>query len=237
MDDDARTIVGRLFDDSAAIYDRTRRQLVPCFDAFYGAALELLPFPRDAALRVLDLGAGTGVLAQHVARAFPQAHLTLVDVAEQMLAVARERFASEPERFTYVVADFATLELPHGHDVVMSALAIHHLEDADKRRLFARIYDTLVPGGAFVNAEQVLGETPEVEAAQHRSWLARARAAGVPDADLAAALERMTADRMATLGDQLAWLAGAGFADVGCAFRDGRFAVYGARRPLTRAPR
>jgi len=221
--------VGRLFDDSAAIYDRTRRQLIPCFDAFYGAAVDMLPFPRGAELAVLDLGAGTGVLAQHVARAFPRARFTLVDVAEQMLAVARLRFAGDA-RFSFVAADFATLDLPPGRDVVMSALAIHHLEDADKRALFARIHAALRPGGVFVNAEQVLGATPDVEQRYHASWLSRARAAGVPEADLAAALERMTADRMAPLGEQLGWLREAGFREVRSPFVDERFAVYGAFR-------
>jgi len=222
---------GRLFDGAAAIYDRTRRQLVPCFDAFYAAAVALLPFAREAPLAVLDLGAGTGVLAAHVAAAFPNATFTLVDAAERMLAVARERFAGEPEgRFAYVLADLERFPLPPRRDAVISALAIHHLDDAGKRDLLGRVHAALVPGGAFVNAEQVCGETPAAEEAYHRSWLARVRAAGVPEADLAAALDRMTADRTAPLAAQLAWLRAAGFAAVRCAFEDERFAVYGGVR-------
>jgi tRNA (cmo5U34)-methyltransferase len=48
------------FDEAAAGYDRSRRQLVPGLDGFYGAALESVPFGPDAEIRVLDLGAGTG---------------------------------------------------------------------------------------------------------------------------------------------------------------------------------
>jgi hypothetical protein len=44
-------------------------------------------------------------------------------------------------------------------------------------------------------------------------------------------LERMTADRLATLDEQLGWLRDAGFEDVRCAFESGRFAVYAGRRP------
>jgi len=218
---------GPLFDRSAAVYDRTRRQLVPCFDGFYGVVPDLIARPRDAELTVLDLGAGTGLMAQQPAHAFPRARFLLVDVAERMLDVARERFAGEPDgRFRYATGDLVSFPLPSRQDVVLSALAIHHLDDAGKRDLFARVHAALVPGGVFVNAEQVLGESEAIERAQHASWLARVRANGVPEADLTAALERMTADRMATLGDQLAWLADAGFRDVRCAFRDERFAVY-----------
>lgn len=49
-----------LFDGAAAGYDRARRQLVPPFDDFYGTVVESIPYEREAAIRVLDLGAGTG---------------------------------------------------------------------------------------------------------------------------------------------------------------------------------
>ena len=66
---------------TAREYDRARRQLVPCFDDFYRTAVELLPFPRQQAITVLDLGAGTGLLAGFIANAFPAARLTLLDIA------------------------------------------------------------------------------------------------------------------------------------------------------------
>jgi tRNA (cmo5U34)-methyltransferase len=222
---------GPLFDESARVYDRTRRQLVWCLDAFYDAVVRQIARPRDAALAVLDLGAGTGLLAEHVARAYPRARFTLIDVAARMLEIARARFAGEPAgRFRFVVADLAEIALPPAHDVVVSALAIHHLDDAGKRALFARVYDALPPGGAFVNAEQVLGDTPAIEQQYQCSWLARARSSGAPAADVDAAIDRMRADRTVTLDAQLGWLRAAGFRDVACTFRDERFAVYGGRR-------
>ena len=38
------------FDEAAQSYDRARRQLVPCFDDFYGTVLDLISFERDAAI-------------------------------------------------------------------------------------------------------------------------------------------------------------------------------------------
>ena len=221
--------VGSSFDATASTYDRSRRQLIPSFDDFYRAAVELAPFGRHDAIDVLDLGAGTGLMAAFFAETFPSARLTLVDVAGEMLDLARERFASDPARFTYAVMDYASSDLPSAFDVVVSCLSIHHLEDDAKMALFRRVRAALRPGGVFINADQVLGATPAVEERNHAAWLAAVRRLGVSDEDLAAAQERQKHDRPSTLVDQLHWLEEAGFADVDCAYKSGMFAVYGGR--------
>jgi tRNA (cmo5U34)-methyltransferase len=214
------------FDAHASDYDALRRRLVPCFDAFYGAAVRALD--TVPAKRVLDLGAGTGALSLRIAEAFPRAELVLVDGAPAMLERAS---AALGERATTVVADLRD-PLPDGpFCAVVSALAIHHLDDDDKRDLIARAHDALAPGGVFINADQVLGPTPALDGRQ-LEWHRRASAAlGASADEWEAALERMAHDRCATVEDQLAWLREAGFADVDCTFRDGRFAVLSGTRP------
>jgi tRNA (cmo5U34)-methyltransferase len=218
------------FDEAAAGYDRARRQLVPDLDGFYGAALQSVPFGRDARIRVLDLGAGTGLLSSMVAERFPRSRVTLVDLSVEMLRVARRRFVGEPGRFEFRNMDYARKPLPLGYDLVVSALSIHHLTNGDKKELFERIHDALADGGYFVNADQVQGETPEEETSYREWWLRRVREAGVSEGDLDAALSRMRADRNATLRAQLGWLVEAGFGVVRCAYKDHRFAVYGGRK-------
>jgi tRNA (cmo5U34)-methyltransferase len=210
------------FEAHAEGYDAERRRLLPCFDAFYAAAVEAVGLSGRPPGRVLDLGAGTGLLAAFVAEAFPAAEVTLLDGAAAMLAQARERL---DERAAYVVGDLAD-PLPIGPwDAIVSALAIHHLDDPGKRNLFARVRAALAPGGVFVNAEQVAGESAWLDAVYVRRHEDAARALGATDAEWAAAAERMGHDVCATVEDQLAWLRSAGFADAGCLWRDGRFAV------------
>jgi tRNA (cmo5U34)-methyltransferase len=162
-----------------------------------------------------------------VARAHPEAELVLLDGAGEMLAQARERLG---DRASYVNADLGG-PLPEGPwDAVVSALAIHHLDAAGKRDLFGRVHDALAPGGMFVNAEQVLGPTPELDAVYRERHREQALALGVRAAEWEATLERMSHDRCDTVSDQLAWLAEAGFTDVDSPWRSGRFAVFAARR-------
>ena len=158
-----RAGAGAVFDGAAAGYDRARRQLVPPFDGFYEAAVGAIPYRREDEIWVVDLGAGTGLLSAMVARAFPRARITLADVSPEMLGVARQRFVDEPARFELRVMDYAEEPLSGEYDTVISALSIHHLDADEKRELFRKVYGVLCEGGVFVNADQVLGETPETE--------------------------------------------------------------------------
>lgn len=224
------TTVADYFNQGAQRYDQARRQLLPCFDDLYGVALALLPADRGQTLRVLDIGAGTGLLAALVATAYPQAHLTLIDLAADMLDKARERMQPFAERCTIQVRDMRELAFTQPFDLVVSALAIHHLADQDKQALFRQIYQLLAPGGRFVHIEQVLGPTPTIEAIYEHAWLQAVQAKGVSPADLTAAQERMKQDKAVPLQTQLRWLAESGFQQVHCWYQWYRFVVYSGDR-------
>ena len=217
------------FSRFAASYDAMRRRLIPCYDAFYGTVLVLIADARpSAALRILDLGAGTGLLSAMLRERFPAARLHLMDASAAMLEQARRRFAGDPA-VSFAVADMEAADLGGPWDAVASALAIHHLDDAAKQALFRRIRRALLPGGIFVNAEQVLGPAPQVEERYARIWHDEIRGLGAPEDEIARAAERMAHDRCAPVEDQLRWLREAGFTDVDCSFKAWRFAVLSGR--------
>jgi tRNA (cmo5U34)-methyltransferase len=221
--------VKTVFDEGAHTYDRARRQLVPCFDDFYTTALALIPHQPQATFRVLDLGAGTGMLSSLIAKKFPQAKITLLDISQEMLGKARERFAGMEERLEFFAGDYAN-GFAGQFEVVISALSIHHLPDTDKIALFKNIHEALPDGGIFINADQILGPTPDIEQVYQETWLRQARDLGVSEADLNAALERMQADKMAPLSSQLEWLQQAGFSSVHCWYQNHRFAVFSGQK-------
>lgn len=109
-------------------YDKNRKKFIPCFYDFYIGTTSLIAHNIATPKTVLDLGAGTGLLSQFWIQHYPTADFILVDIADEMLDVARKRF-SGMENVTYQVLNY-TNELPCGKfDVVASALSIHHLED------------------------------------------------------------------------------------------------------------
>jgi tRNA (cmo5U34)-methyltransferase len=139
--------------------------------------------------------------------------------------------ASPREKVQFVSADFTTAAPSKSYDAVVSALAIHHLPDSGKRRLFVDIFKYLTPGGVFINADQVAGETAAIDQRARQLWIKRARELKIGERDLDAALERMKQDLPATVGQQLAWLRESGFVEVACTYRNLIFAVLSGMKP------
>ena len=215
---------------NAAEYDVSRRRLIPCYNLFYGTAAELaLRTVKEKNPSILDIGAGTGLLSEHVLQNFPNAVLTLLDESSEMLSKAQIRLEHYKPR---VVVQAMTDLLPSGKfHAVISSLAIHHLADEDKKELFKRIFDILEPGGVFINGEQILGATPWEQALFEDTHLDGARALGSNEAEIQAAIERMTYDKCSPLQEQISWLKDIGFENADSFFHWFRFAVYAGWKP------
>ncbi len=159
--------------------------------------------PRDAR-RVLDLGTGDGRLLALLQVDRPGMRGVGLDFSELMLEAAGRRFAGD-ERIELVSHDLvAPLPATLGRfDVVVSSMAIHHLEHERKRELYGEVFDLLEPGGVFANFEHVASAT-------HRLHLMFFAAIDEP-------LEHEDpSDRLLDIETQLGWLREHGFDDVDC---------------------
>lgn len=216
------------FEAHAPEYNALRRKFIPPFDRFYGAAVEALSFGGNEPRRVLDIGAGTGLLSSRIADRHPEARFVLQDGSQAMLEQAHDLLGDRIEQI--VVSDFVDPLPPGPFDAVVSSLAIHHAPDDVKRDVFRRAHDELAPGGMFVNAEQVAGPTPMLEN-EFRAWhAAEATRLGATAEEWADALERFKHDIRASVHDQMKWLTQVGFSDVECLMQDHCFAVLIGRR-------
>lgn len=108
----------------------------------------------EGTLRVLDLGAGTGLELFALFDRFPQARVNVVDVSEEMLKALRRRpFA---DRLEITCGDFFDVDFGGGYDAVISSAALHHFAEEEKAWLYAKIYACLRPGGMFINSDGVV---------------------------------------------------------------------------------
>lgn len=96
---------------------------------------------------VLEIGGGSGAMAEGVARSYPGVRLTVTDLDESMVRSASERLAPYP-RVSAEAADGTALPHPDASfDVVTSYLMLHHV--VDWRPAVAEAARVLRPGGLF----------------------------------------------------------------------------------------
>jgi trans-aconitate methyltransferase len=118
--------------------------------------LAVAAIPPDAAISVLDVGGGYGVVTEEVLRACPQARVTLQDYSQPMIEEAQQRLAPHAARVSYVECDLRdpswTERVGGPFDLAVSAIAIHNLGElaaiADCYRGIAQI---LKPGALFLD--------------------------------------------------------------------------------------
>lgn len=224
-----RMDISEQFNRISAEYDSKRRMFIPCFDAFYQETTAFLASCMKAPGTVIDLGAGTGLLASYWHRHFPDSRYILTDVAEGMLAVARKRFAGCGNVF-FETANYAERLPAEGFDAAISALSIHHLEDQDKIRLFRNIHDRLPVGGVFVNYDQFRASGNLMDSWYSRHWEHGLHSGGLSENDLELWRERQKLDRECSVMDEIRMLKDSGFSSAECVFCQRKFAVIAAVR-------
>ena len=212
------------FNRIAEEYDVNRRKFIPCFDDFYKHTTAFLASNLREPEEIVDLGAGTGLLSCFWYAHFPRASYLLVDIAEDMLSVARKRF-SGAENVSYQVSDY-TERLPGNRfDTVISALSVHHLENTQKEALFSRLYSALPKGGLFVNYDQFCAGEPLLNEWYDRFWEGQLYRSGLSEKDLALWQGRRALDRECAVEQETQMLKESGFSLVKCVYTYQKFSV------------
>ncbi|MEJ2604931.1 MAG: methyltransferase domain-containing protein [Gammaproteobacteria bacterium] len=117
-----------------------------------GRLLQRLPW--DTSMRVMDFGAGTGLIAASVAPRV--ARIVAVDTSPSML----QALAAKPELQGKVETrchDILESPLDERFDAIISAMALHHVEDTQAAA--SRFAEHLKPGGRLALAEHHVEDT------------------------------------------------------------------------------
>lgn len=221
--------IRQAFDEAASTYDAQRKYVIPGMEELYEAAVWAAQVDCEDP-EVLDIGAGTGLLSALILERYPAALITLLDISDAMLNKARARF-SGCRNVVFITGDYSHADLGGTYDLICSALSIHHLAREDKVRLFRRIYAALNPGGIFVNADQVLGESPRIQQQYVGYWDRFVEAGPLPREEAVEIRRRRdTLDQNEYLDVQLGWLRNCGFTELDIAYKNRMFVVYSGRK-------
>ncbi|MDZ8031409.1 MULTISPECIES: class I SAM-dependent methyltransferase [unclassified Nostoc] len=229
---------GEVFANTAD-FDTGIRQLLPRYDEMLEVITRCL---TSTSRRILELGSGTGELSLKILNRFPDSQIIALDYSPRMLQFAQDKItaAGYQQRWTGIQADFGdwannpeNLDIGSEFDACVSSLAIHHLQDEMKLKLFERIAASLTQDGCFWNADPTLPESPalaEVYKAAREEW---AIEQGINLTEIRA--KRATSssqgyssqDQLASLDAHLQMLSKAGFKAVAVPWKYYGLAVFG----------
>lgn len=224
----------QLYRDIADVAVPGRRELMATLVA-------AVPFATDEPVKVLELGAGDGRLAEALLTVFPRATLTALDGSESMRRAATARLALFGDRARVAAFDVAALDWwdrMFGVDLIVSSLCLHHLNDAKKQYLYKAAAERLSARGALLIADLIDPQHPALHRLAADQWDAQAK----EQADRLASpalFQRFvdarwnhfrfpdTDDQPSALFHHLVWLRHAGFSSVDCCWLNAGHAVFG----------
>jgi len=204
--------------------------------------VDLFPWQWDEPIRVLDLGAGYGAVADAILHRYYQATVVCVDGSEAMLHHARPRLAKHGAQVQLFLRDLSDPGWCEGlagpFHAAVSAIALHHLTDERKAQLCREVFDLLLAGVLFLN-DDVVEPPPFFQ--EHFSGLADRAIQEQEKANtgILRSIEEIRAERaarmqpagqrshIAPLSAQLDWWRAAGFTSVDCYWKFLTLAIFG----------
>ena len=224
--------VKKHFEEEAKEFDQIILRLIPFYPEMIDALITAIPFDKSSRISVIDLGCGTGTISRCIKETFPQARISCLDLAENMIEMTKLKLAKFSDT-RFQVGDFTDYKFDDTYDVVVSSLALHHLvTDEDKIDFYRKIHKSLSPNGVFFNADVILGSSEYLQKVYIEKWRDfMKRHVAEEEINNKWLPQYQEEDRPAKLMDQIAWLTNLGFGEVDVIWKYYNFAVYGGRKP------
>lgn len=149
-------------------YDRTIATLIPHYSELLDAAADAVDIIARLTPAVVDLGTGSGTLAQRILKVRPKARLIGIDADQTMLDAATRRLGG---RIQTIEENFEQIRIPRC-DVVSASFSLHHIPTGRRKgALYKRCFASLRPGGMVVSADCYLADSAKVRQRNRQAWL------------------------------------------------------------------
>lgn len=151
-------------------YDSEIRKLIPLYDELIPEVARALAHAARPVKRIVDLGVGTGALAQACMTELPGSRVWGIDSDAAMMMVARARLGRQMARVTLVEGTFLEVAIP-ACDAIVASYALHHIRTFRlKQEFYARCFAALAPGGILVNGDCAPASTSQGFAQDLEVW-------------------------------------------------------------------
>lgn len=216
------------FETEAFEFDSQIVRIIPYYDQMITALIDSVQFDTSESIRIIDLGCGTGTVAKRLGDKFPNSTIVCLDIASKMIDIAKYKLNNR-KNTEFIVGDFSTIDFKEPFDVVVSSLALHHIQaDDEKKEFYTKIYNILTKSGQFLNADVVLASTDYQQKINMNRWIDYMNKS-VPMEEIQQRWipAHKTEDRPSKLIDQLKWMDEIGFKTVDVIWKYYNFSVYG----------
>lgn len=158
-------IDGYLSADSAKVYDH---QVEILFTGTAQAMRRLVLQPLSIYLKdfsgkakILELGCGTGELAQTLAGSFPEHDLTISDLSAPYLKLATQKLSKLSVNIVQAAAEDLLFK-DNSFDALTCVFLFHELPTEVRKKVLAEVLRVLKPGGIFIAVDSIQnGDVPE----------------------------------------------------------------------------
>jgi len=219
------------FEAEAHEFDSIIVKIIPYYDQMIQVLIDSVQFNTYDNIRIIDLGCGTGSIAKKLADKFPNSKIVCLDIASKMIEIAKYKL-QDYKNTEFIVGDFSKIDFHEQFDVVVSSLALHHIQtDNEKKEFYTRIYSILTNSGQFINADVVLATTDYQQAINMSRWIDYMNKSVSMEEILNKWIPgHKTEDRPSKLMDQLKWLEDIGFKNIDVLWKYYNFSVYGGMK-------
>jgi len=215
------------FEKEADQFDSIIIKIIPYYETMLSALIDSIHFDTNDAIRIIDLGCGTGTIAKRLSEKFPNAKIVCLDIASNMINIAKHKL-SDHKNTEFIVGDFSKINFEEQFDVVVSSLALHHIEsDEEKKDFFQKIYTILGKNGQFINADVVLASNDFLQNLYLDRWIEfMNKSVSLDEINNRWLVNYKNEDRPSRLVDQLHWLEDIGFTAIDVVWKYFNFSVY-----------
>ncbi|MTI67304.1 MAG: methyltransferase domain-containing protein [Firmicutes bacterium] len=151
------------FDKAAYRYDKEHMKNSSCFNEFYKKVTEPIEVTNKA-IRILDLGCGTGLELSNIFLKAKNSMVTGIDVSKEMLLKLREKYSDYSNQLKLVNDSYETaIILEKSYNYAISVMSLHHFTYHRKREIYEKILKSLKRNGVFIEGDYTVSTKKEKE--------------------------------------------------------------------------
>ncbi|MBW8002460.1 MAG: class I SAM-dependent methyltransferase [Planctomycetes bacterium] len=150
-------------------WDRMQERYIDKRSERFEIMVQLVRETQGSISHILDLGCGTGSLMLEMLKAFPDSEVFGIDFDRTLLSLACKRLGSFGNRVHIIFDDLRQpswlKQISEPIDAVVSATALHWMQQDELTNLYGQFAKVLRSGGIFLNADHVGSDSGKTQKA------------------------------------------------------------------------